>query len=71
MRRCLDSQTNFVLLRTATMGKEVVNMLNGRDVLVSAGYPSFEKHIRVSLGLPDNMQAFRRAWDASMPHHPT
>jgi histidinol-phosphate/aromatic aminotransferase/cobyric acid decarboxylase-like protein len=39
-------------------------------VLVGAGYPCFEKHIRVSLGLPEEMQAFWRAWDASMPHHP-
>jgi len=70
MLRCLDSQTNFVLLRTATTGKEVVDMLRARGVLVSAGYPSFEKHIRVSLGLPDDMQAFWHAWDASMPHHP-
>jgi histidinol-phosphate aminotransferase len=70
MLRCLDSQTNFVLLRTATIGKEAADMLRAKGVLVSAGYPSFEKHIRVSLGLPEDMQAFWRAWDSSMPHHP-
>jgi histidinol-phosphate aminotransferase len=70
MLRCLDSQTNFVLLRTATTGKEVADTLRTKGVLVSAGYPSFEKHIRVSLGLPEDMQAFWRAWDSSMPHHP-
>jgi histidinol-phosphate aminotransferase len=70
MLRCLDSQTNFVLLRTATTGKEAMDTLRTRGVLVSAGYPSFEKHIRVSLGLPEDMQAFWRAWDSSMPHHP-
>lgn len=70
MLRCLDSQTNFVLLRTATTGKEVVDILHARGVLVSAGYPSFEKHIRVSQGLPEDMQAFWHAWDSSMPHHP-
>jgi histidinol-phosphate aminotransferase len=70
MLRCLDSQTNFVLIRTGTSGKEVAESLRAKGVLVSAGYPSFEKHIRVSLGLPEEMQAFWRAWDASMPHHP-
>jgi histidinol-phosphate aminotransferase len=70
MLRCLDSQTNSVLLRTATTGKEVVDMLRARGVLVSAGYPWFEKHIRVSLGLPDDMLAFWHAWDSAMPHHP-
>jgi len=70
MLRCLDSQTNFVLLRTASSGKEVVDMLRPNGVLVCAGYPGFDKHIRVSLGLPEDMQTFWRTWDALMPHHP-
>ena len=70
MLRCLDSQTSFVLLRTGTSGKEVAGSLRAKGVLVSAGYPLFEKHIRVSLGLPEEMQEFWRAWDALMPHHP-
>lgn len=70
MLRCLDSQTNFVLLRTMTDGKEVASALRTKGVLVGAGYSSFEKHIRVSLGVPEDMQAFWRVWDASMPHHP-
>ncbi len=69
MLRSLDSQTNFVLLAAGRPGKEVAQLLRSRDVLVTAGYPSFEKHIRVSLGLPDEMEAFWRAWDASQPHH--
>lgn len=70
MLRWLDSQTNFVLLRTETSGREAANTLRARGVVVGAGYPSFEKHLRVSLGLPEDMQAFWRAWDALMPHHP-
>jgi histidinol-phosphate aminotransferase len=70
MLRCLDSHTNFVFLRTEASGKEVAEMLRAQGVLVGAGYPCFEKHIRVSLGLPEEMEAFWRAWDASMPHHP-
>ena len=70
MLRSLDSQTNFVLLAAGRPGKEVVDVLCARGVLVTADYQSFEKHIRVSLGLPEDMRAFWRAWDASMPHHP-
>jgi histidinol-phosphate aminotransferase len=70
MLRSLDSHTNFVLMAAGRPGKEVVDMLRARGVLVNAGYPSFEKHIRVSIGQPDDMRAFWRAWDASMPHHP-
>jgi len=70
MLRCLDSHTNFVLMRTGASGKETAELLRAKGVLVGADYPSFEKHIRVSLGLPEDMQAFWRVWDASMPHHP-
>lgn len=70
MLRALDSHTNFVLMATGRSGKEVVDLLRAQGVLATAGYPSFEKHIRVSLGLPDDMRAFWRAWDATMPHHP-
>ncbi len=51
-------------------GKEVADLLRAQGVLVAANYPYFEKHIRVSLGLPEDMQAFWHAWDSSMPHHP-
>jgi histidinol-phosphate aminotransferase len=70
MLRSLDSQTNFVLLAADRPGQEVAELLRSRQVLVTAGYPYFENYIRVSLGLPQDMSAFWRAWDASMPHHP-
>jgi histidinol-phosphate aminotransferase len=70
MLRCLDSETNFVLMRTFVSGKETVAMLRAKGVLVRAEYPGFEKHIRVSLGLPEEMRAFWSAWDDLMPHHP-
>jgi histidinol-phosphate aminotransferase len=70
MLRCLDSHTNFVLMRTGDSGKDVADQLRTKGILVSAGYPAFEKHIRVSLGRPDHMQAFWRVWDDIMPHHP-
>lgn len=70
MARCLDSQTNFVFMRTYISGKETAEMLRAQGVLVGSEYPCFENYIRVSLGLPEEMQAFWRAWDASMPHHP-
>ena len=70
MLRPLDSQTNFVLMRTGSAGKEVAEMLRSKGVMVGSGFASFEKHIRVSLGPPEDMEAFWRAWDVLMPHHP-
>jgi len=70
MLRSLDSETNFILLATDRSGKEVADLLSTKGVLVAASFPSFEKYIRVSLGLREEMQEFWRVWDASMPHHP-
>jgi histidinol-phosphate aminotransferase len=70
MLRCLDSETNFVLMRTFVSGKETAEMLRAKGVLVRAEFHGFEKHIRVSLGLPDEMRVFWSAWDGLMPHHP-
>ena len=70
MLRCLESHTNFVLLRTFLNGKETSQMLREKGVLVKANYPGFENYIRVSLGLPDEMGSFWSVWDSLMPHHP-
>jgi histidinol-phosphate aminotransferase len=70
MLRCLDSETNFVLLRTHSTGKDAADLLSANGVSVAAGYPHVEKYVRVTLGLPANMQAFWRVWDECMPHHP-
>jgi histidinol-phosphate aminotransferase len=68
MLRSLDSVTNFVMLKTAMSGREVAEHLKEKGVLVAMGYPGFDNYIRVSLGSPEDMKEFWRAWDASMPH---
>lgn len=68
MLRSLDSVTNFVLLRTPGPGTEVAAQLKEKGILVASGYPGFDDYIRVSLGSPQDMTEFWRAWDAFMPH---
>jgi histidinol-phosphate aminotransferase len=68
MLRSLDSVTNFVMLKTPRLGTQVAEQLKGKGVLVASGFPGFDQYIRVSLGLPQDMKEFWRAWDALMPH---
>jgi len=68
MLRSLDSVTNFVMLKTTRLGKEVAEQLEEKGILVASGYLGFDNYIRVSLGLPQDMTEFWRAWDAFMPH---
>jgi histidinol-phosphate aminotransferase len=68
MLRCLDSVTNFVMLKTAMSGKQVAEHLKEKGILVATDYPGFDNYIRVSLGSPGDMKEFWRVWDAFMPH---
>jgi histidinol-phosphate aminotransferase len=68
MLRSLDSVTNFVMLKTPRPGVEVAEQLKEKGILVASGYPGFDYYIRVSLGSPQDMTEFWRAWDAFMPH---
>jgi histidinol-phosphate aminotransferase len=69
MLRVIDSQANFVMLNTERPGAQVVDHFTKHGVLLAAPFPAFEKHVRVSLGRPEEMQQFWRVWDL-MPMHP-
>ena len=60
MLRPVDSQANFFMVHTGGPAAEVVAHLARHGVLV--GGP-FDTAIRVSLGRPDDMREFWRAWD--------
>lgn len=70
MLRWIDSQTNFVLVAVDRPGKEIAEALRSKGIIVASGFPRFDKYIRVSLGSTADMNAFWRAWDSAMPHHP-
>jgi len=69
MLKTIDSQTNFVMLNTERTASEVVERFKRLNVLLAQPFPSFEKHIRVSLGTAADMQAFWEVWDLAPVHH--
>ena len=52
MLRTIDSHANFVMLNTGRPADDMVEHFRTNDVLVAGPFPSFDKHIRVSLGSP-------------------
>ena len=60
MLRPVDSQTNFFMVNTGGPAREVVEHCATHGILV--GGP-FDTAIRVSLGTPEEMREFWRAWD--------
>ena len=69
MLRTIDSHANFVLLNTGHAATGMVEHFLKHDVLVAGPFHPFDKHIRVSLGTPTEMQEFWRVFDLLPPSH--
>ena len=67
MLRPIDSHTNFVMFDPMRSPDEVIDHLKKHNILIGPKYPVLDKFVRVSLGLPPEMQAFWRAWDQLPP----
>ena len=59
----IDSHANFVMMNIQHPAAEVIEHFRQHKVLIGRLFPSMDNYIRVSLGTPDEMQAFWRTWD--------
>jgi histidinol-phosphate aminotransferase len=68
MVRLIDSHTNFVMLKTAPHGQDVIEHFKKNNILLGPLVDSMPMYVRVSLGKPTEMKEFWRVWDL-MPSH--
>jgi histidinol-phosphate aminotransferase len=61
--RPIDSHTNFVMMDTFRPAEEVIEHLCENNILIGRRFPPMDTYIRISLGRPEEMRAFWRAWD--------
>ena len=59
----IDSHANFVMMNIQHPAAEVIEHFRKHKVLIGHLFPPMDNYIRVSLGTPDEMQAFWRTWD--------
>jgi histidinol-phosphate aminotransferase len=59
----IDSHTNFVMMDTFHQADEIIEQFRKHNIVIGRHFPPMDTYIRVSLGLPDEMQAFWRTWD--------
>ena len=59
----IDSHTNFVMMDSFHPADEIVEQFRKHNILIGRHFPPMDTYIRVSLGLPDAMQAFWKTWD--------
>jgi histidinol-phosphate aminotransferase len=63
MLRAIDSHTNFVMLDPMRPPGQVIEHLKKNNILIGPPIPAMDKYIRVSLGIPAEMDEFWRVWD--------
>ena len=63
MIHALDSHTNFVLINPLRDAQEVVGHLRSNGIIVPPPIQVMPKYVRISLGMPAEMEEFWRILD--------
>lgn len=69
MNRWIDSQTNFVMMKSGLPSQQIVEHFEKNNILLGPLVPQMPKYIRISMGKPEDMLEFWRVWD-QLPSHP-
>jgi histidinol-phosphate aminotransferase len=67
MLKPIDSHTNFVMMNVHQPAEQVIEYFRRNNILIGRRFPPMDSYVRISLGKPEEMLAFWRAWDR-MPH---
>jgi histidinol-phosphate aminotransferase len=66
-RRTMPSETNFVMIDVGGDVRPVVEAFRKRDILVGRKFPSLPNWLRITVGKPEEMQAFVAALTEIVP----
>ncbi len=59
----IPSQTNFVMMEAGRPATAIIQHFKEQKILIGRPFPPMDNFVRVSLGAPDEMRAFWKAWD--------
>lgn len=60
------SESNCFMLETGRPGKEVLAAMAAKDIYIGRIWPAWPTQVRITVGLPDEMAAFRKAFKEVM-----
>lgn len=63
---CTPSESNCFMLDVKRPGKEVIAALAAKEMYVGRLWPSWPTHVRITVGTPEEMMAFRKAFTEVM-----
>jgi histidinol-phosphate aminotransferase len=62
----VPSQSNCFMVDTKRPAKEVIDAMAARNVYIGRAWPVWPTHVRITVGLPSEMEAFQVAFQAVM-----
>ncbi len=63
---CTPSQSNCFLVDVKRPGAEVISALAAKDMFIGRLWPSWPTHVRITVGTPEEMEAFKKAFTEVM-----
>ena len=61
--KVIPSHANFIMVQTGRPVRDMITHFRGQQIAIGRPFPPMEQYIRVSLGLPNEMDRFWQAWD--------
>jgi histidinol-phosphate aminotransferase len=61
--KVIPSQANFLMFDSGKPVRQAIEFFKKQNVLIGRPFPPYDTHLRISLGLADEMHAFWRVWD--------
>jgi len=59
----LPSQANFVMLDSGRPVRQAIDFFRKQNVKIGRPFPPYDTYVRISFGLPHEMETFWRVWD--------
>lgn len=61
--KVLPSQANFMMFDSGRPVRQAIDFFSKQHVKIGRPFPPYDTYLRISLGMPQEMDAFWRAWD--------
>jgi histidinol-phosphate aminotransferase len=61
--KVIPSHANFVMVESGRPVRDMISHFRKQNVAIGRPFPPMEQHVRISLGLPNEMERFWQAWD--------
>jgi histidinol-phosphate aminotransferase len=62
--KVIPSHANFLMMETGRPVRDMITHFRAQKIAIGRPFPPMLEYVRISLGMPDEMQRFWKVWDA-------